>query len=1376
MEQFQKIFYVVAILCLVGLIGLNVYSKSLSEQGVLSSFGRGNALTGAAVGAGEISLEGIGVQQGYSHCPQYTSESVCTAAKCFWRTMGSSSWCEGATCFVGDNTNATYCTVTLNTLYNLTCSYANNLCDPTGGSFEGDACSDFTGNANGCFSTFFCMWNATDSTCSEPSGGFSSQNGAGSNPSCGAISVQDTCINISDCTWASNACSGNNEGMQCSDLNKTLCSQFTLLSTCCNWNGTVCKTSFDQACYSAVPSLPTGATFCEDKLAFGNQSLCNQIAGAPWYMPCAWDNTSQECHFNSAGFGGGSGGGGFATFNEISTQSGCEAQGGQWKTAQFSSGGMTKTDSWCEFNFGFESGSGNCDAGCWGCEVEVSTALGNTTAQAQSYCENSALGYCEFRADSFAFNGLGWCTPRQMFLDGGSKDCKDECSACDSLKDPRTSCQASPKSCVFVNDSSAPNGIGNCYGQNEKRCANDCFSCYDTTSCVNGKGGSGACTWDQTNNFCKPAGFTGEICFDGKDNDNDGKPDCTDSDCATDKFCGGADLAEAGGFGANCPGFQVNSTCISNGCKWLQDDFEFNFGGASGGHCDFPGAQCWQHDENLTACNAESGCEYLVSDTGFCSENATKFDTCFNSPNSTVCAMTSGCGWTTDPFNSNVGRCEPLVFSQCFGNSSRRNSQAACEQNETVGITSTKICSWAIDPNSPQGGFCDPVCFSAASMTAACHTASKGLCQLLTGLCEPTSFGGGCFKADGNQTKCDRDYNQTCTWSADLNANNNRSSALSPTGNSSGWCDSKMDNGFVQFFGGQDLTILGTDDNESTLNDSVDISDVGLRDDFDRFIFGARVYDGFVASATCNNTPIQTGGLGSGRLNYTFFWYVDSDGNTTNNCATRDNSTNTGFEFSFKYQPTYDHSLDEGKASYQCVNGSWGAVPIPLTAMKQVMCDKIKGGMAGVEKIEMFKFKTLYNKSKDLRVFATLGNKSTNDSVAMDTAGPFYYSQGSFDFKFEDCSTTGGDADGDGLTASNDPDCFNFLKFGFVPSEVGFQCKDGSDNDADGQTDCNDEGCSYSMECGGTGVATADANDKSAPKITWQQANTFPDSAFITYDTNEPANGTLTFYGRNNTCGTINITIKDEGLLDPVIPDYNIWHNGPIDNFNFNTQRISNTLANGTVYYYKTTVCDINGNCAVSACSNFTTKSTFDSCKGCTSTFTFPFIPPTGAAVTDPLGNMKFTFVSPTGTVSDVSSNAATGTQMNYSDTKSFDLLIQNPNATNASKWQVKLINASITGKVSTSAQNFSASGGDMVFNTTTNASFVGLGDTKCQELINSFRPKLLEIGLPGNVSSLYQCTSALANCTEKTGNATNIGYNVTGNYTTWRVPVEWGC
>src|SRR3989338_3501428 len=194
MEQFQKVFYVVAIVCLVGLIGLNIYSKSISEQGVLSSLGTGNALTGAAVGQGEVSLDSITIEDA-STCPQYTSEAGCTSGKCFWRTMDSSSWCEGATCFTGDNTNSTYCNVTLNTLYNLTCNYANNLCDPVGGSFVGDDCSDFNSNANGCFGTFFCFWNATDSACNEPAGGIISQPGGAANPSCVAISVQDTCIN-----------------------------------------------------------------------------------------------------------------------------------------------------------------------------------------------------------------------------------------------------------------------------------------------------------------------------------------------------------------------------------------------------------------------------------------------------------------------------------------------------------------------------------------------------------------------------------------------------------------------------------------------------------------------------------------------------------------------------------------------------------------------------------------------------------------------------------------------------------------------------------------------------------------------------------------------------------------------------------------------------------------------------------------------------------------------------------------------------------------------------------------------------------------------------------------------------------------------------
>ena len=1281
--------------------------------------------------------------------------------------MGTSSWCESVNCFAADRTNQTYCQ-DLNTTFNLTfgCQWRNSsgqeLCDPnTGSSFFGSGCSDFNNNANGCFGTFFCAWNSTGNTCAEPGSGFGAGGPSMTNPSCGVITVQDLCINISGCSWDGTACSGNPGGILCSNLNKTICSDFTMLSTCCSWNGSNCKTSFDQACYNSVPSLPIGAVSCNDFNVFKNQSKCELIAASPWYMPCKWDNVSAACQFNSAGFGGSSG------FDEMGSESGCEAQGGNWKTEQYiGAGGVTKTDTWCEFNFG---NGGNCDSSCWGCELEISSS--NTTAQAQTRCEGSSLGYCEFKADSNAVNTKGWCVPKQDFISGGGKSCSSDCGGCDFLTNPESKCLNSTKSCVWLNDSGASNGVGYCFGENEKRCSNDCFSCFTSTDCVNnGKGGNGACSWDGFVNYCKPVGFTGEVCFDAVDNDNDAKTDCADADCASDKFCGGDSLNDK--FG-DCPVYASNSTCTTAGCVWLKDDFEESFGGATSGRCDFPGSQCFDYDEAAIACNNVAGCSYFAVPGGTCEENSTLFDSCFDARNQSACVGIGGCGWNSGGGfggSGGSGWCEPVIFAQCFGNQTRRQSQVNCEANYTTMIAngsniSTQICGWSTIFNP--AGECQPVRFGKTNST--CLDATNGLCQQQAGLCEPTSFGGKCFQGDGNASKCEGLLNSTCTWFNDTRAGNNVS-----LGGASGWCESKADGGFFNFMGEQPPQILGDDGNQSGLIDSYDISSVGLRDDFQFFVLGTSIQD-FSGSGICNNVPLPNGaGLGSGSLDYTFFWYLDTDGNTSNRCTVRDNSSLTGFEFSFKYQGNYTASLTEVKTAYQCVNGSWGAVALPLTSNNQKMCGVISGGMAGIDKVELVKFKGLYNQSKDIRIYATVSNITTNDSFVVDAAGPYYYTQGSFDFKFEDCSNPGGDSDGDGLTASNDPNCFDFLKFGFVPNEAGFQCKDSIDNDADGKTDCDDAGCSYdSYFC--NGVLQPDANDKTSPKITWFQVDPFIDSAVIMYDTNEPANGTLSFYRNDSTCKTVNRTIRDVGLIDSFVQDHKLWHDAPIDNYEFNTEALGYALTNATTYYFKTTVCDISGNCAVSACLNLTTKGTVSNCKSCSSTFTFPFTPPTGSSVTNPLGNLDFKFAFAEGTSNSVSGNSSSGGNFNLTQMKGFSLVIQNPNATNTSNWRVTLVNASISGKVSTGVQNFTG-GTDLSFNSTTNGTFVGLGNTKCQELINTFRPKKLEIGVPGNVSDLWQCTSSLTNCVNKTANATRVLFNESINMTLWRVPAEWGC
>ncbi|MBT4539288.1 hypothetical protein HOI26_05920 [Candidatus Woesearchaeota archaeon] len=1365
MKTFDKVVFSVVVVLLIGLVGLHFLGQDLviSEQPTASATGA--LVTGAVVGGdatfastAELSLATA------VNCFSYSTSNTCLAGNCSWDTHDQGSFCRDFNCYDGDSTNQTYCetvNVTLGLPYS--CEWQNGSgqeeCEPLGGDFFGNGCSDFL-TETACYDTFFCFWNETGTNCEEPIGGFTDDNIFQGSPSCGILLNNETCVEVTGCSWnaTTSACSGNSAGVQCGDLSESLCPSATFLPSCCNWNGTGCGFSLSQECYSNTPDLPTGAEYCEDVNAYNNETVCNLLATDPWYMPCVWDNSSTECHYNNDVFGGADQGG----FHDIESQSACEAQNGQWITEQYIEGGVTKTDTWCEFKFGAEFGGGNCDSACWACENDP-TVVSSLTAE--SVCEGSALGYCEFRADGNALNGYGWCFPKDDFISGGGKNCKDECSACDFLNSPEESCTSSPASCVWNNDSEASNGVGNCYGASEKYCGTDCWSCYTESDCSsNGNGGNGACSWDATNGYCKETGFTGEVCFDGLDNDNDGNVDCADSGCATDKFCGGASLGDA--LGVDCPFLsqQGNETCINSGCIWLSNNFDEQFGGEGAGFCEFPGMQCFQHDGEAANCNAEAGCSYLTTEGGFCDENSSTFDTCFPLFNSTACDAQAGlCTWITDAFNPSGGRCEPTIFGECLANTTRHSSQTACEENVTVSGLSTQICAW--DTFGSGEGMCNPVCFSQTNETCGNF---NGLCEVVTGICEPDSFGGNCFSADGNQTMCNTDLNSSCTYFVNQNAENNVSGT-----EPSGYCDPKGDVGFKNFVGNIEPEPLIVDGGQAGIDDAWDINEVSLREDFDNLGLVTFVED-FTEAGICNNVFVDAG-LGTGEQNHTFFWYLDTNGVDSDNCAVRDNASITGFEFSFKYQGEYGTSLTETKVSYRCVNGSWAPAPIPLISQQQMMCN-FQGGMIGIDKSEMFKFKGLFNKSADLRLYATVGNIS-NDSIAEDAAGPGYYSPGAVDFKFEECANPGADADGDGITASNDPDCFDFLKFGYVPNEIGFQCTDGIDNDADGMTDCSDLACSHSFECGGTGIPVEDADDNSAPKVVWLEVNTFPDSAFIMYDTNEPSNGTLSFYHNDSTCGTLNSTIRDVGVYDSFVPDYKVWHDSPIDNFAFNPEALDYTLSNATAYYFKTRVCDVNNNCAVSACLNFTTKTTFDDCKSCTSTLKFPFQPAPGAVATDPAGNLNFTIFTPDGDEVLLGANSQTGSQLNYTQTKNFDFLIENKDS-DESNWSFKMINASIVGKISSSILTFNQTDDDLGYNNTANGTFVGLGNTKCQELVNTFRPKKLHISIPGNNSNLYQCDASLGNCTQKNigTNATNFGFNVTTNTTLWEVPAEWGC
>ena len=129
-------------------------------------------------------------------CWELTNQTGCEATTstlgCTWNTDSWGSWCEEFNCYAADNTNETYCATTLNESYSMECVWTNSssLCDPIGGQFS---CSDYDGNENGCYNTYFCEWDGAN--CNEPSGGF-----YGSNPSCGVIGNQGDCENVTGCS------------------------------------------------------------------------------------------------------------------------------------------------------------------------------------------------------------------------------------------------------------------------------------------------------------------------------------------------------------------------------------------------------------------------------------------------------------------------------------------------------------------------------------------------------------------------------------------------------------------------------------------------------------------------------------------------------------------------------------------------------------------------------------------------------------------------------------------------------------------------------------------------------------------------------------------------------------------------------------------------------------------------------------------------------------------------------------------------------------------------------------------------------------------------------------------------------------------------
>jgi len=1136
-------------------------------------------------------------------------------------TYGGGGWCSPKSCSdIIDEANCTYAKQNLM----MPCNWTGSACSSN--SYGSGGFGFYSNSSNSCFSAG--GWFNSTGDCVMPSGNFSAGSGGFmfvSEAHCWFADNKPTiCGNISGCAYcvtgegpngvlnasSNNICyiktvgyceghatsepniyanANNSANLACNNIQVKSACEFGPLPNCVWSNSSVVLGDYCAAGAKTEKMSAPPAQYCEDPIAKNNYTICLQLINN-FMMPCIWQNTTypiKNCTFNgNAAFGSGE-----IDYKLINNQFACtSAPGGEWKTEYYVEGGLLKQDSWCEKSglFNIDQGmgganKGNCDTNCWACEFQANGSAWHNVTAAADACNASALGKCRWTTDSSAFNKLGKCEfPKEMET-GGAKDCNIECEGCNFMNNPKVSCVASMAlngtGCKWVNDTNNING-GFCVDKTKKTCDSDCFSCFDFGSCTNS---SISCTWDPTFNLCSPKGFQGEICFNGVDDDSDGLIDCNDPDCGFDNFCGGSS------FGGNCFAKTTKATCNATlafgalNCTWINDTWNPT------GWCDMPGANCWKFGEDLNLCGLTPGCTNQSTSMGggsFCEMNNTKMDgsSCWQYSSYATCA--GNCVWRN---NTWVGAAPGSGWCEYA-------PTAACSVLNSTSCNLNSNCTWKQDNYSMSGGWCDIACFNPNSNQASCENDSlNGLCRWknMNATCQPSTFmvmgmqtsGGGkkgCWQYDGNQTSC-LVNSITCTYKNDTNARNNKSDS-----EPSGWCMDKAE--FEQFgsMEGNVIQLAMDGDNvmgaaETGVSAWVDIMGVGMRVNDEGFNFGAGIFN-MTPSMLCNGYmigsgfgPMQTPIMGTGNQTTKFYWYLDTNGNSSDGCnATTSTGANiTGYDLLISYTSRNESTgLVETKQLMKCSSGVWTPTNTLVTTSKKLSCGEVGGVMIAVSKQGMESFAE-YNQTAIMKIFMVSANESDSRTDPSDSAGPGYYTPGTIDFGFVDCSNPDN---------TNDPKCKNFQKFGFNVFE---ECKNGVDDDENGLADCNDPFCTFTPACAGTNAFAfgVDVNDKAAPVVMYTEVEKLYDAAFLRVDTNEPSNLSLEFYTNDSTCKTLNMSLNDSGTGYQANANFKPFHTVDLvrDNLGY-------ALRNGTIYYYKIKVCDTSNNCALSACANFTTK------------------------------------------------------------------------------------------------------------------------------------------------------------------------------------------
>jgi len=803
-----------------------------------------------------------------------TDANTCNAKSgCTWSSWTSTGWCEELNCWSWDGMKGgtqTSCEAN-STAYNLNCMWSSNGQGANDGwcskDFSTTTCSNIT-TERACMDTMYCWWQYTNyndvssgGACQNPSWGAGTVTSTGGvtnewNPGCYIFDNNQTeCNGVFGCEYSENECLevtaagafleyGTNitaNGIKCEYINdSSMCANIAALSSCCGWQNGICSENrMSATCKSSIDSsIGGGAVSCEDATS---QTSCEELAASPLYWPCNWDNVTipAKCAFNADKVWGN------RTQNliTIENEKTCEAAGGKWVTENYCEGNISVPAGRCEYKFDEET---NCNKACFACEYKSDGSNHNTSAEAESACLGSTLGFCEFETNSTAPNSYGWCKAKSQFKSGVSEGCSaTNCGGCTFMGDPiavlqQTNGTKSPKeyceqystSCKWLTDNTTITN-GYCADIETKICEDACDRCTTQDKCSNNgrtsltAGTSGSCKWqDGTSTCVANTGEDVEVCWNGEDDNSNTLIDCADPSCFSDSFCGFV--------GGGCSIHTNNDTCNDASCEWITDKW--------GSWCDAKGTQCWKYDKNSTVCsdnanckwesgtggswcerdwsiaeicaglstgacdaNSSNGCVWtndtwcsglgatsdwcLTSGGGWCEHSDFKPKNCWQYSGLADCSATSGCSWQTDEWS------KPMCEVDWSGN---------CWQNIDSSTCSANGCAWR---NDSWGAWCDNkmnYCYGLSAQST-CESETSVSCTWQTwmggsgGNCQPSCFNStvnndaaGCSALDGCNWKADSGWCQESAMQDCYNMSiTHLESCTNVTGcrwKNSGWC------------------------------------------------------------------------------------------------------------------------------------------------------------------------------------------------------------------------------------------------------------------------------------------------------------------------------------------------------------------------------------------------------------------------------------------------------------------------------------------------------------------------------------------------------------------------------------------------------------